>query len=352
MFFANTLDRHGSGERPDVQEELPSSPEITSIYQNSADCSPSELRATDANGELCEELNTIKLSGLDNENAGRVESDGLVDGGGLVGYASRVSGSSKGIEKCKVPVSTTERNNTPNGKACHISHLFFHAENEYHNERSSQASSSRLLGKSMSSTRSIPSNEEVRIFSQQDSCETESSTSSTSLLSAHGSLASSWNTEQLESSHTEDCSSAGDERNGANGSSKSKRLVDLSGDYDLHIRNLLYVQWSQEYILGSLVPFFTQSSSYQYHNKNSWDPSRERGAFSHMNMNGVTTAPPFSPSGSYPITSPFISGAYGMEELPKPRGTGTYFPNTVYFFQLLLFVKKICSAFLNFSTFF
>ena len=340
MFFANTLDIHGSGERPDVQEEFPSCPGITSICQNGADSSPSELQTTDANGELCEELNTIKLSGLESEHGSRVESDGLVDDRGLVGYASKVSGSSNGRETSKVPVSISERNNTPTGKACYIPHLFFHAENRYQNGRSSQASSSHLLARSVSLTRPIPSNEEVRNFSQPDPCETESSTRSTSLFSTHASLASSWNTEQLEGSHTEDCLSAGDERIGENGSSKSKNLADLSGEYDVHIRNLLlHVQWNQEYILGSPIPFFTQSSSYPYHNKNPWDSSQQRGAFAHMNTNGVTPAPPFSPSGTYPITSPFISGAYGLEALPKPRGTGTYFPNTVCFFQLLLFVK-------------
>lgn len=326
MFFANTLDRHGSGERPDVQGEILDSPESTSV----ADSPPSELQATYANGELCEQMNTIRLSGLEKENGSRVESNRLVDGMYSLGSASKVSGSSKGREKSKLPISTTDGDSLPNGKACHIPHLFFHSENGFDTGRASQAGPSFLTqGKSVSSNMPISSNAEVAIFPQSDACETESSISSASMFSTYTSLISNWNTEQLENSHTEDGLSAVAGRDGASGSFELKRLADLTGDYGLHTKNLVYVQWSQEYIYG-LVPVFAQSPSYQYGNKNSWDPSQRRGAFSHVNTNGVIPGPPFSPSGTYGITSPFVSGSYGIEELPKPRGTGTYFPNTNY----------------------
>lgn len=328
MFFANTLDRHGSEERPDVQDAHPSCLEITSDYPNGSGSPSSELQSTGANRELCEEINAIKLSGME-KNGSRVEPDAVVEGRSVVGYASKVSSSGNIGEKSKAQISTSERNSLPNGKAFHIPHLFFHSENGYQNGRPSQPNPSHLIaGKSVSSTRPVPSNEEGSTFSQPDSCESESSTSGTSWFSTHGSFASSWNTEQLENLNIGDCSLAGTERNRASVSFKSKKLADLSGDLDVHFRNLLYVQWAQEYILGNFYPVYAPPPSYQHRNNSSWDASRRRGAFARMNTNGVASGSPFSPSGAYPTTSPFIPATYGVEDLPKTRGTGTYFPNT------------------------
>ncbi|XP_020240814.1 uncharacterized protein LOC109819490 [Asparagus officinalis] len=276
VFFGNTLDRHGSGERPDVQD---------------AGSLSLELQSHNTNEELCQEINTMNISGSE-KNARRMEAEGQIAGRGSKGFTSRGSSSINIGEKSKVQVSTSKNINSPKGKPYHMPHLFFHSQNGY----------------------------------QNDSCERESSTTGTSRFSPRGSPVSSWSNEQSKDSHIGVCS------NGASGSAKSNRLANLSGDLDIHMRNLQFVQWTQDYMMGNLLPFYPPSP-YQYrnNNNNSWDPPQRRGAFSRMNANGVPPGPPFSPTGTYPTPSPFIpGGVFGIDHLPKPRGTGTYFPNTNY----------------------
>ncbi|KAF8402502.1 hypothetical protein HHK36_010587 [Tetracentron sinense] len=105
-------------------------------------------------------------------------------------------------------------------------------------------------------------------------------------------------------------------------------LADLSGDYESHSRSLQYGQLCHDYALSMPVLPNPPSSS-QFRNKNAWDTLRQSvqlqwNVFSHMNVNGVK---PF-----YPVNPPKVSGtAFGVEEKSKPRGTGTYFPVTLVF---------------------
>ncbi|KAG9445479.1 hypothetical protein H6P81_016819 [Aristolochia fimbriata] len=109
-------------------------------------------------------------------------------------------------------------------------------------------------------------------------------------------------------------------------------LSDLSGDFDSHLKCLIYGNYCHEYIYPN-APL--SPSGYQ---SKSWDLSREharrsaalkRGTFPHASLNGVVPGPQFPPSYAYyPVTPPLISGAFNMEDFPKTRGTGTYFPIT------------------------
>lgn len=127
MFFANTLERHGSEERPDVLDSHSTCSESTSEYPNGLS---SELQSAGATGELCEEISAIKLSGLE-KNGCRVEPDRLVEGRSVVSCASRVSSSSYVGEKSKPKLSTGEWNKLPSGRAFHIPHLVFKYPTSY-----------------------------------------------------------------------------------------------------------------------------------------------------------------------------------------------------------------------------
>lgn len=108
----------------------------------------------------------------------------------------------------------------------------------------------------------------------------------------------------------------------------SSRLADLSGEFDLHMNNLMRVQYNQDYAMSSFYPLSPQARAYQYQNSNGWDRGWH-GVYPHMSSNGM--APPFPPSGGYPVSpTPFIHSAYGREDYLKSRGTGTYFPVTNY----------------------
>ncbi|KAM7265696.1 hypothetical protein ACFE04_003379 [Oxalis oulophora] len=98
-------------------------------------------------------------------------------------------------------------------------------------------------------------------------------------------------------------------------------LSDLSGDNESNLNSLHMGRWCYEYALNAppLVPP-------QYHSKNSWDVVRRSMNVRQMNGNGIV------PRGVFPMNTPIVPGAsFGMEEMPKPRGTGTYFPNTNHY---------------------
>ncbi|KAL4021490.1 hypothetical protein IC575_020291 [Cucumis melo] len=107
-------------------------------------------------------------------------------------------------------------------------------------------------------------------------------------------------------------------------------LSDLNGDYESHCNSLQIGRWYYEYALSAaaLSPIPPPLPS-QYPNKNPWDIIRrsvqvKQNVFAQINCNGLLARPAF-----YPMPSPILPGGatLAMEEIPKPRGTGTYFPN-------------------------
>lgn len=106
-------------------------------------------------------------------------------------------------------------------------------------------------------------------------------------------------------------------------------LVDLSGDYDSHIRSLLYGQGCYGFALSA--PVLNSPSSPPCQNKNFWDTVRQsiplrQSSFWQTNGNGMLVEPDAQPSRSaLPSTA-----TLGSEEKEKTQGTGTYFLNTKY----------------------
>ncbi|KAL3818791.1 hypothetical protein ACJIZ3_004696 [Penstemon smallii] len=76
-------------------------------------------------------------------------------------------------------------------------------------------------------------------------------------------------------------------------------LIDLAGDYDCHFQCLQYSRRCYEYALG-------------------W-----QNGFPNRHHNGFHPIPPLY--AMQPLPMPNV--AYRLEDIPKPRGTGTYFPN-------------------------
>lgn len=96
-------------------------------------------------------------------------------------------------------------------------------------------------------------------------------------------------------------------------------LSDLTGDYNCYMRNLLCA-------VGCLE---RQPPSYPFYSSQGRDAPQQVSLFPHMGAGGIV-ARPFSPAGYYPLgAAAFIPSAYGLEDVPRTRGTGTYFPNVV-----------------------
>ncbi|OMO94523.1 hypothetical protein CCACVL1_05943, partial [Corchorus capsularis] len=274
-FFSNTLDRHGSGQRPDVQDPAPSLSRFSG-YAATSSVSGTESCQEDQTFYESESSNSSTMTvnhRSDNEvslhkfNNGYVygrstdftgtHNEPQVSANGMVVSEIRLSGDATDLATSRIQgllISNDEHksylpnaveNISPSENIRHAPHLYFH--------------------------KSSTENGEIRILSS---------------------------------------------------------LSDLSGDYDTHLLGLHYGQWCYDYAYSATVPPISSPVVSQFQSKNSWDLVRQsvqfrRNAVSPINANGAVPRQVY-----YPMNPPVIHGAgFGMEEMPKPRGTGTYFPN-------------------------
>ncbi|KAK9986273.1 hypothetical protein SO802_031224 [Lithocarpus litseifolius] len=347
-FFSNTLDRHGSGQRPDVQDPVPMP--AHNVFGTASSFSGTEsqedhaiheseyayLNSMTAEGRLGYEglthagVNNVNTSGTGTSFAHAVnepkrssvdasgstklsEADGSVNGitvseYRLVGDAkdlatSRIQGLTISKDAIKSLPSSCKDSTSSLGKAHHAPHLY---------------SSQRVMGNGDGDgnpDRKQP--EESGCTEKKDSPRLLQAPSEEKALIVH--------LDQYENQLVSD--------NGSSGNPEGLNpLSDLSGDHDSHIKSLNFGRWWHEWALSTAVTPVPQLFP-QPHGKKSWDVIRQsvqlnRNVYSQMNTNGVVPRAPF-----YPMNPTIFSGgvAFGMEEMPKPRGTGTYFPNTNHY---------------------
>ncbi|XP_010515589.1 PREDICTED: uncharacterized protein LOC104791408 isoform X1 [Camelina sativa] len=110
------------------------------------------------------------------------------------------------------------------------------------------------------------------------------------------------------------------------------RLSDLSGDYESQLTSLRFGRFWFECVQNGLFIPVSPPGLSQAPNNNSWDvirhavPYRQNGPPS-VNTNGVAPRQVF-----FHVNPQMIPATgFGMEELTKPRGTGTYFPNAHHY---------------------
>ncbi|KAK4274912.1 hypothetical protein QN277_018073 [Acacia crassicarpa] len=113
------------------------------------------------------------------------------------------------------------------------------------------------------------------------------------------------------------------------GSEASKDLLDLTGDYDINIRNLQYGQSCHGFAASPLVvPSPPMSPKLQ--SRNPWETVRHGLQINHnihpqTNSNGIVVGQQL-----YVVNQPTLPiASFSPEEKRKPRGTGAYFPNMV-----------------------
>lgn len=111
---------------------------------------------------------------------------------------------------------------------------------------------------------------------------------------------------------------------------ESLNSLDLSGDYNSYLQCLQYGRWWYDYGLGMHSLPMPPLPTTLYKNNSLWEgvpllSHHKQNGFSHRFHNGFHPSPPL-----YPVPPILLPGAaVGWEEGPKPRGTGTYFPNMV-----------------------
>ncbi|KAK2981819.1 hypothetical protein RJ640_010336, partial [Escallonia rubra] len=322
-FFSNTLDRHGSGQRPDVQDPDPVS--------SSSGCGPalsmsetkshieekagSELKSADCtesadctgtagdckhnhDGSSMDVVNSTTAAGMQTKNSRTAngqqigsgeafhpslpsKADGANQGSALSGI--RFAGDAKDLATIKtrglkfsngsseVSHLGSEERVSPPGSAHHVPHLYF---------------SNAILSNGKHGTQGPP--EERGLITGNNGFPAP-------FHSNHGPVASPASTFA---------------------SPEPLNLSDLSGDYDSHFKCLQFGRWCYDYAssLHALPMPPMPPPHFQ---------SMRRNGFSNGSANGVVSSPML-----YPLKPMLIPGAgFGLEEMPKPRGTGTYFPN-------------------------
>ncbi|KAL4310472.1 hypothetical protein GQ457_01G035670 [Hibiscus cannabinus] len=354
-FFSNTLNRHGNGQRPDVQDPAPLSRFRGFGVTSSVSGTGTESCQEDQNLYESESLNSSIVTGnsrSDNEGSLHKVNNGDVSGretnfsgtsSGQQGSANyvcvseiRLTGDAKDLATSKIQglVISNDAHKSPqnaedrfslsgNVSVRHAPHLYFcnssldNGEVRNGNVENKQPENSDSTEKKVSSGILPAGSKEMGVnqLVASQGVQSPDGRKNNPLISN-----SAWSSEDLYPGHSgypASSSSAGSQE-------VSSSLSDLCGDYDANMRSLSYGQWFYD---ASVSPISSPLVS-QFQSKNSWDVVRKsvqfrRNAISPMNANGVVPGQTY-----YPMNPPVIHGSgFGMEDMPKPRGTGTYFPN-------------------------
>lgn len=365
-FFPNTLDRHGSGQRPDVQGFIPmsrysglsatssvpgtpSSQEEDQMVYNPDSANPScmpvncwpyhedsshNVMDMDYLGRKTSKRNTF----VEPQNSG---GESAVSENHLSGFAEDIATSS--IQGLAISGNTL-KSSSPNAQGSNsLSVKVPHAPKPYYSSLSmgkvemsnghgrwkSTENSSFAEKKEFSSA--LPSGQEKDFSGQGDQVRNKSTVNQNAILrgSRHHPLPvkSTGPLEDLHSGSLDNPSSTSLSGN----YEASSSLADLCGDYDSHLHSLHYGRWCCETFLNA--PVSPMSTPMQFRRKNSWDVVRPFRQNLPVNANGVVSPRPMFP----PVKPPFLHGAgFAIDETPKQRGTGTYFPNMRHYKDLPL----------------
>ncbi|XP_059462586.1 uncharacterized protein LOC132191531 isoform X2 [Corylus avellana] len=381
QFFSNTLDRHGSGQRPDVQDFMSGhdvfgsalsfsgtdSQEDQMIYDTeyaylngkTGECrlgyeglthggftntktlgtSMSFGRAVDEpkRSSVNASASTILVEADDSANKIAV-SEYRLSGDAKDLATSRIQGLTISNDASKSPPSSCEDRISPLGKAHHAPHLYFShtfsGNGDGNSDKKQPENSDYTEKKDLSGLLQAPPEEKAFIaHGDQDENQSVSDNDCLSpvVLKHYPSRLSS---AALPSEDLYPNYPGYGMLNGTSGNPEAlKSLSDLSGDYDSHVNSLQYGRWCYDYALSTPVTPMPPTLFPQVHGKKPWDAIQRSvqlngNVYSQGNTNGVVPR-----SGFYPFNSPILPGGavFGMEEMPKPRGTGTYFPNTNHY---------------------
>ncbi|XP_057513302.1 uncharacterized protein LOC130795287 [Actinidia eriantha] len=379
-FFSNTLDRHRSGQRPDVQDPVPMSSHngfvpacsFSETVLGQLEKANSDLKAANLvgiNGSCELDLdglsqnggNNCEVSGIEikigravnghekgsmkvGNSASSSETGGSVNGTSIM---DRFSGDAEELATSRIqglkisngaPTAfhlSGEERKTQSGIPFHAPHLYFsgslseHEKLGHENSDTKELKCSGLTLEQEVSSGPLPvPNEEMGI------CVGHARDKNLS-VGDHEVLNNGGSKDVASVSDPVACSTAGFDpgyremasANAAGRPGYSNSTIDLTGDYDSHLNSLKYGQWCYEH---SSIPSLriTPALPSQFMGKSPRDVIRHSchvkgNGFFNMNSNGVVPRPAFYPTNMLliPPTS------FATEEMPKHRGTGTYFPN-------------------------
>ncbi|XP_022925116.1 uncharacterized protein LOC111432455 [Cucurbita moschata] len=379
-FFFNTLDRHGGGQRPDVQDSVPVSGGYESCAALLASGTEAQKETNNSNsGSVCDsettgeyiwsrEISTHGVNGNDKASgkydhiscimteSSRRRSvqvgplsvpsgvDSLANAIGVSDY--RLSGDANDLASLRiegVTISQDANKSSPSSFGEGILPLVHQSHRAPHRYCSRPIMENGEL-KDEHTNKSTPENSEL--MEKDSSCQHLQSPTVATVSSAQVKQDGNHMIDEddvANKSETKQCSPSS---NSFSFSSEdfyprscryrfltrppeTNALSDLNGDYESHFNSLQIGRWYYDYASSAPLSPIPPPLPSQYPSKNAWDIIRrsvqvKQNPFAQINSNGLIPRTAF-----YPIRSPILTGGatLGMEEMPKPRGTGTYFPN-------------------------
>ncbi|TYI91616.1 hypothetical protein E1A91_D02G005300v1 [Gossypium mustelinum] len=363
-FFSNTLDRHGNGQRPDVQDPAPlsrfrglgatpsvsgteSCQEDQNFYESESSNSSTvtgNYRSSDNEGSLYKVYNGNMSERKTDVGITFKEPQGSANASSI--SEIRLTGDAKDLATSRIQglvISNDAHKSCPpnaadvfpsSGTVRHAPHLYFcnssldNGEIRNGNVERKQPENSGLSERNATSGILCASSEETGANEHGDQSENQ-------LVASRGVQSPvgpknlplisnfAWSSEDLYPGYSSNPASS----SAAPSQELLSSLSDLCGDYDANIHSLSYGQWCYDYAFSASVPPISPPLVSQFQSKNSWDAVHKsvqfrRNTISPMNANGGVPRQAY-----YPINPPVLCSGFGMEEMPKARGTGTYFPN-------------------------
>lgn len=379
QFFSNTLDRHGSRNRPDVQDPFPVSGHdvVATTSFSGTDSQEDKTNGQEhvyGNGSTGEcrsgherlmhgGVTSIKTSGITMSFDGPINeprrssmnasvptissaadgaadettgSDYLLSGDAEDLATSRIQGLTISNDTAKCPPSNCEDTISPLDNTHHAPHLYFsrqYAGNGGGHSGKLPENSGYTENEDLSGLLHAPHGDKVStMHADQDENQLVSNYEG---LSPNGlkHYPSSFSSVACSSEDLYPNCSGYWVLNDTSGKTETlNSLSDLSGDYESHLNSLHYGRGCYEYALNTSVTALSPPLVPQFQGKKSRDVIQQsmqlnKNGFSHIDTNGFVPR-----RGFYAMNPPVLPGGtvFPLGEMPKPRGTGTYFPNTVY----------------------
>lgn len=322
-FFTNTLERHGQGRRPDVQDLLLMSgcngfvPEM--LVPNADPCQEDSYAHEEESLISSDQSIEFRVGSEDIRHpVTNVRDDPSASPSRLSGDARDLA--SSGIRDLRIttqaadkyPPFMSEEGKMPLGNVPpHAPHLYFShplkngkIENGDLDEEHHQPTQLEHGNNHLCNNRDFPTSMDSNLHYSSVNSDTRSLQDSHSV---------NWNISSVTGNHE-----------------PQKILPDLSGEVDCHLESLRYGRWWYDHVPNMPIqPVHMPPPPPLFQRKNAWDAIRQPVHFRpdmvpHMNVNGVVPRPPF-----FPMNPQVVPGtAFGVDEMPKTRGTGTYFPIT------------------------
>ena len=296
-FFSNMLHRHGSGQRPDVVPYVRFNRSHVSTANHFQD------------GQMAYESESSSSSGAAAAGNGRHDQEDLLCAGGpnVLSTAPRLDVSGLHVETTTPSGDAKEELASVSFQKLEISEDAMESVSPLNGKHHHISNGEVLNGKGVENfSKRVHSNENVN-----EHVGNEGSVHNTSLMDPVAVIQ-----ENMHLQYAGHCVS-----------DTPSLLSDLTGDYESQLNSLRYGRWWFDYVQnGPLSPL----SPHGLPNNNSWEVVRHalpfgRNAPGPVNVNGVVPRQVF-----FHMNPQMIPNAnFGIEEMPKPRGTGTYFPNAV-----------------------